>query len=93
MFVVAARCELHLPSVGSLKGKRSVLNRLRDRLRNATAAAVAEVEHQELWQRAAIGLAVVSGEATHAEELLAAARRIVESDPNVVVIDWQVERF
>ena len=61
MFVVAARCELHLPSAGSLKGKRSVLNRLRDKLRHATAAAVAEVEHQDLWQRAALGLAVVSG--------------------------------
>jgi len=93
MFVVAARCELHLPNAGSLKGKRSVLNRLRDKLRHSTLAAVAEVEHQELWQRATLGLAVVSGEAAHAEELLAAARRIVESDPNVVVLDWQVERF
>jgi uncharacterized protein YlxP (DUF503 family) len=93
MFVVAARCELHLPAAGSLKGKRSVLNRLKDRLKNATAAAVAEVEHQELWQRAALGLAVVSGEAQHAEELLTAARRVIESDPNVVLLEWRVERF
>ena len=93
MFVVAARCELHLPAAGSLKGKRSVLNRLKDRLKNATAAAVAEVEHQELWQRAALGLAVVSGEAQHAEELLSTARRVIESDPNVVLLEWRVERF
>ena len=93
MFVVAARCELHLPSVGSLKGKRSVLNRLKDRIRNQTAAAVAEVEHQEHWQRAALGVAAVSGEAAHAEELLAAARRVIESDPEAVLLDWRVERF
>lgn len=93
MFVAAARCELHLPAAGSLKGKRSILNRLKDRIRQRTLAAVAEIEHADLWQRAVLGVAVVSGEAGHADELLASVRRLVESDPAIVVIDWQSERY
>ena len=93
MFVAAARCELHLPMSGSLKAKRAVLNRLKDRIRQHSAAAVAEVGHNDLWQRAALGLVVVSGEAGHADELLASARRIVESEAAVVVLDWTSERY
>jgi hypothetical protein len=93
MFVAAARCELHLPAAGSLKAKRAVLNRLKDRIRQRTQAAVAEIDHADLWQRAALGVAVVSGEAGHADELLAAVRRIVEGEVAVVVLEWQSERY
>ena len=51
--------ELHLPAARSLKDKRQVVRRLKDRLRARHNVAVAETkEHLELWQRA--GLAVVS---------------------------------
>ncbi len=93
MFVVVIRCELHLPGAGSLKEKRAVLNRLKDRLRGAAPVAVAEVDHAELWQRAALGLAVVSGSAGHAEEVMNALRGIVEREPQAVLLDWQVERY
>lgn len=92
MFVVVVRCELHLPGAGSLKAKRAVLNRLKDRLRNCGPVAVAEVDHTELWQRAALGLAVVSGSAGHADELVAALRAVIERELDAVVLDWEVER-
>ncbi len=91
--MVVVRCELHLPQAGSLKAKRAVLNRLKDRLRGAGPVAVAEVDHADLWQRAALGLAVVSGEAGHADELVQALRRMVEREPDAVVLDWQEERY
>ena len=91
MFVVAVRCEMHLPAVNSLKGKRAILNRLKEKLRSR--AAVAEVDHNDLWQRAALGLAVVSGEAGHADQLMDAIRRDVEKETAVVLLDWQVNRY
>ena len=57
------------------------------------SAAVAEVDHQDLWQRAALGVAVVSGEHGQVDELLQTVRGIVESRPDVVVIDWQEQRL
>jgi uncharacterized protein YlxP (DUF503 family) len=47
---------LHLPAVGSLKEKRMVLRRLKDRLRQHHNVSVAEVEHQDLWQRTTLGI-------------------------------------
>ena len=48
--------------------------------------AAAEVDFQDKWQRAAIGVAVVAGGAGHAEEVLAAVERFVWSFPEVEVI-------
>ena len=51
--------ELHLPTARSLKDKRQVVRRLKDRLRSRFNVAVAEIdEHLDLWQRG--GLMIVS---------------------------------
>ena len=47
--------EIHLPYAHSLKEKRMVVQRLRDRLRRKFNVAVAELDHQDLWQRAVLG--------------------------------------
>lgn len=67
---------LHLPASHSLKDKRQVIRSLSDRLRRTFNVAVAEVEEQDQWQTAVLGLAVVSNEAGHAERQL---ERILEA--------------
>ena len=89
MFVGVARIELHLPAAGSLKDKRAVVRGLKERIRQRVQAAVAEVEHQDLWQRAALGVAVVSGERRQVDEMLQSVRRLAESALGAELIDWQ----
>src|SRR5438105_14938484 len=79
MFVGIVRIELHLPGSGSLKDKRSVVRGLKDRIRERVQAAVAEVDHQDLWQRAALGVAVVSGESRQVDERLQSVRQLVNA--------------
>jgi uncharacterized protein len=67
---------LHLPASRSLKDKRQVIRSLAERLRRQFNVAVAEVEEQDAWQTAVLGLAVVSNEAGHAERQI---ERIVET--------------
>jgi len=93
MFVGIVRVELHLPGAASLKDKRAVIRALKERIRSRTAAAVAEVDHQDLWQRAALGFAVVSGDNAHVSELLQAVRSIIESRSDTVVLDWEEQRI
>lgn len=62
--------ELHIPEATSLKGKRSVVKSMLTRLHNTFNVSVAEVEHQDLWQSAVIGLAVVSNSAAHAQQTI-----------------------
>jgi len=89
LFVGIVRFELFIPAARSLKDKRQVVRGLKDRIREHVRAAVAEVEHQDLWQRAALGVAVVAPDATHARELLQSTRRIVEQTYAAELTDWQ----
>lgn len=89
MFAGIVRIELHLPASQSLKDKRSIVRGLKDRIRERVHAAVAEVDHQDLWQRAALGVAVVSGESHQVTEMLDSVRRLVEGTFGAELIDWQ----
>lgn len=62
--------ELRLENSHSLKDKRHVVKSLKDRLRNKFNVAVAEIDHQDLWQRAAIAAVTVSSDHSHAERVL-----------------------
>src|SRR5271169_5129587 len=55
--------ELYIPDAQSLKDKRQVLRSLKDRLRGHFNVAVAELEHQDLWQRSIVGVVgIAAGE-------------------------------
>jgi hypothetical protein len=62
--------EIHIPDAHSLKDKRQVLRSLKDRLRAHFNVAVAELDHQETWQRAQVGIVSLSNDATHLEQSL-----------------------
>ncbi len=89
MFVGSARIELRVRGASSLKEKRSVIRSLKDRIRQRALAAVAEVDHQDLWQRAALGVAVVAADHGQAAQLLQTIRSLVESAPGAELLDWQ----
>ncbi len=62
--------ELRLENSHSLKDKRHVVRSLKDRLRNKFNVAVAEIDYQDLWQRAAVAVVTVSSDHVHAEKVL-----------------------
>jgi uncharacterized protein YlxP (DUF503 family) len=64
--------EIHIPDARSLKDKRQVLRSLKDRLRSRFNVAIAELDHQETWQRAQIGIVSLSNDPTHLEQSLRA---------------------
>ena len=62
--------ELRLEESHSLKDKRHYVKSLRDPLRGKFNVSVAEIDYQDLWQRGLIAVATVSGEQSHAEQVL-----------------------
>jgi uncharacterized protein YlxP (DUF503 family) len=79
------RFQLHIPQSRSLKEKRAVVRPIVEGLRHRFSLSVAEVGHQDKWQRATIGLAVVSDSPAHAAEVVDAVERWVWSRPDVEV--------
>lgn len=66
---------IHLPGAHSLKEKRAVLRRVKDRLRAKFNVSVAEMAEQELWQRATLGVAAIGPDRAYLEGLLDRAAR------------------
>jgi uncharacterized protein len=90
MVVGSLRLELHLPASHSLKEKRSVVNHVKERLRTRFNASVAEVDHQDLWQRATLGVAIVSGEPGVIDRVLHDMLAAVEREDRLTVLDYQI---
>ncbi len=78
-FVSILTVELHFPEASSLKGKRQFVRSAKDNLRNRFGAAVAEVDHHDLGQRAALTVACVARSYHEADERAAAAERWLAS--------------
>ena len=76
--------ELHFPEAHSLKEKRMSVRSAKEQLRNRFGAAVAEVDHHDVWQRTRLTAAVVTRDAHEAERLLAEAERYLASR------EWEV---
>jgi uncharacterized protein YlxP (DUF503 family) len=95
MFFALCRFTVFIPEGRSLKGKRSVVAGLKERLRARFHAAVIEVEDQDRVQRGTLALALVGRQPAALEEALAAMRRLVDQEPRCMVTDWQtrVEPF
>jgi uncharacterized protein len=74
-FFCLLQIHLHFPDSGSLKAKRAELNALKAGLRNRVGATVAEVAHQDSWQRSTLAAAVCAGSPSRAAEAGDAVQR------------------
>jgi uncharacterized protein len=90
MVVGVLTLEIHLPASNSLKAKRSVLNHVKERIRSRFNVSVAEVDHQDLWQRAALGVAAVSGEGAVLDRVLRDVLSVVEREDRLTVLDYSI---
>lgn len=72
---------IHLPDAHSLKEKRFTVRKIQDRLRARFNVAVAELDHQDLWQRAMIGVVSIASDRAVLERIL----RAVEEESHAVL--------
>ena len=78
MYGLSAQLTFYIPHATSLKDKRQVCRSLVDKIKKRFNAAVAEVSTQDIHQTLTIGIAVVSGDAAHAQNALDEIIRFME---------------
>ena len=93
MAIGVVTLEIHIPDARSLKDKRQVLRSLKDRLRCHFNVAVAELDHQDVWQRSVVGIVGISGEDRHLAETMAAALEESQRVLGRALISHQIEYF
>lgn len=90
MHAVALRVELRIPQAHSLKEKRGVLKPLIAELRKLFGVSVAEVDHQDLWQRATLGVAVVAAQAGQLRRLVHSLEKHLEGQDGITYLRMAV---
>jgi uncharacterized protein YlxP (DUF503 family) len=91
MIVGTCTITLRLPGNASLKGKRAVLKSLTARLRQEFNISIAEIDSQDRWQEAVLGIACVSSNMAYVDGLLQRVVQWIEANrPDVEVLDYQI---
>jgi len=92
MMVGVCRVTLRLPENASLKGKRQVVKSLTARIRNRFNVSIAEIDNQDSWQIASLGISCVSNSNGHASQVLAKVVGFIRASRlDAEVLDWDVE--
>jgi uncharacterized protein len=91
--VVVGLCTIELFIAGSqsLKDKRQVLLSLKDRLRQKFNLSVAEINDQDLWQKAVLAFACVANDGRHVNQVLDQALNLIKNNPAVEILQSRVE--
>jgi len=93
MVVGVLRAELHLPDAHSLKDKRSVVKSLKDRMHGRFNVAVAEVDANDMWQRACLGVAAVGTDRAHVGSVLDKVVQWLRTHPEFAIIRVDQEHY
>jgi uncharacterized protein YlxP (DUF503 family) len=91
MVVGVLTLEISIDGAFSLKEKRMTVNRIRDRVRRRFNVAVAEVADNDLWNCACIGVAAISNQQRHANEMLSKVAAFVAAIRDCEVEDFSIE--
>ncbi len=92
MNVAVCRMDLRLPENLSLKGKRRVVKSITARVSAKFNVAIAEIDNEDAWQHAALGICCISNDRRHANEVISrVVDFIIGSRPDAEILDYQIE--
>ncbi len=92
MHVGICRIRFRIPENGSLKDKRRVLKSITSRVTNKYNVSIAEVDDNDFWQVATIGISCVSNDKRHANEILSKVVDYIINDRlEVEILDYNIE--
>ena len=92
MNVGVCKVFLRIPENMSLKGKRQVIKSITGRVQNKFNVAVAEVENNDVWQTATLGIACLSNNRRHTNEVLSRVVNFIEAGRfDIELLDYEIE--
>jgi uncharacterized protein len=83
--------ELEIAGADSLKEKRKVLNRVKERVRNKFNVSISEIEGHDLWNYAVLGVVIATNEQKFANQVLCKVVDLVEQIRDCELADYAME--
>ena len=92
MLVATCRIQLNLDGVSSLKEKRRILKSVIGRLSNQFNVSIAEIDHQDVWQTAVLGVAAVGSDGAHLQRVMDNLLTWFETNrPDLYLVQFDLE--
>lgn len=91
MVVGICRIELHIPESRSLKDKRQVIKGIKDKIRNKFNVSIAEIDNNDLWQKASLGVSIISNDKKFATQVLCLVVDKINQENGAVILDHNIE--
>jgi uncharacterized protein len=91
--VGVCRIVLNIDDAYSLKEKRHVIKSIIERMKSRFNASISEVEMNDIWNRAVIGVSCVSNEAGHSDSMMSSIVNFIENDGRVDLVDYCTENI
>ncbi len=91
MVVGVLRLDLIIPQSGSLKAKRQVIKGIRERIRRRFNVSVCELDNQDKWQRATLGVAFLSNGSSYVHQILSGVEKALEGEGRIEILNSSLE--
>ena len=91
MIVGVCTIDLRIPGIDSLKGKRSVVRKIKDRVKNTFNVSIAEVEDLDKLRRVGLGIALVSNDSSHVHSTLSKVVEFIDHMYVAEIIEYHSE--
>lgn len=91
MIVGVCTIDLRIPGIDNLKGKRSIVRKIKDRVKNTFNVSIAEVENLDKLQRVGLGIALVSNESSYVHSTLSKIVNFIDHMYVAEIIDYHIE--
>ena len=91
MFIGVLHVQLYIPASGSLKSKRQVIKRLKDRIRANFNVSISETGENEKWQKAVLGIACIGGDKKYINGILSRVGDLINAYTSAELLDMKME--
>jgi len=93
VYVGVCKIELLIPGCSTLKEKRKILKSVKERIFQRFKVSIAEVDHQDKWQRTELGIAMVSNETVIVDQTFSLIERFIENDGRTQILNWEQQIY
>jgi hypothetical protein len=93
MIIGLARVDLYLPMAFSLKDKRRIIKSVMEKGRNRFNIAISEIDNNDLWKNATLGLVTVSNNKKQVEKVLSGVLNYIENYGELEIIEYNLEYY
>ena len=91
MFLGVLHVQLYIAASGSLKSKRHVIKRLKDKIRAHFNVSVSEIGENEKWQKAVVGIACIGKDKKYINAILSRVGDLIKTYSSAELIDIKME--